>query len=139
MNPADHATERLMELIARTGRVLPTVMVRHAGFTAPHPRCPTPLVHRRKDVLMAVTVDLPTRIDPIVADLLSERIFSKGELYAERMGDPDPDVLRYGVYSAHGYGPLPEFSWQPDTHKVIKLRLSELTPKQIETIREAAL
>lgn len=88
---------------------------------------------------MAVTVDLPTRVDPIVADLLSERIFSPGELYAERVPDSDPDVVRYAVYSAHGYGPLPDFSWKPDTHKVIKLRLSELTPKQIETIREAAV
>lgn len=88
---------------------------------------------------MTATVDLPTRIDPIVADLLSERIFSKGELYAERVPDSDPDVLRYAVYSAKGYGPLPEFSWQPNSHKVIELRLSELTPRQVETIREAAL
>ncbi|WP_100485889.1 hypothetical protein [Mycobacteroides abscessus] len=88
---------------------------------------------------MTATVDLPTRIDPIVADLLSERLFSPGELYAERMEDSDPDVLRYGVYSAKGYGPLPDFSWQPNSHKVIELRLSELTPRQVETIREAAL
>ncbi|MBV0918248.1 hypothetical protein KC238_13405 [Mycobacteroides chelonae] len=88
---------------------------------------------------MAVTVELPTRIDPIVADLLSERLYSPGELYAERMEDPDPDVLRYGVYSARGYGPLRELDCWPNSHKVIKLRLSELTPKQIETIREAAL
>ncbi|MDQ8118566.1 hypothetical protein [Mycobacteroides abscessus] len=88
---------------------------------------------------MAVTVDLPTRIDPIVADLLSERIFSPGELYAERREDSDHDVVRYAVYSARGYGPLPEFSWQPNSHKVIKLRLSELTPRQVETIREAAV
>lgn len=88
---------------------------------------------------MTATVDLPTRIDPVVADLLSERLFSPGELYAERMEDSDPDVLRYAVYSAKGYGPLPDFSWQPNSHKVIELRLSELTPRQVETIREAAL